>query len=143
MVQYTVDNESVAVIVRACAWQGRFIFFTPHATRTPRGWMRCFNILIGRWNGRFRDSPFYNDILSGVSASIPTHATRARSMYLYLCLKYILVFRALCCPENHHLRMYNILFCYLTLSYFYFRFYDYLYLQFISRINHFIKHGIF
>ena len=47
---------------RGCAWHGRFIFFTPPAT-AHGGWMRCFNILIGRRNGRFRDLAFYNDIL--------------------------------------------------------------------------------
>lgn len=37
-------------------------FFTPPAM-THGGWTRCFNILIGRRNGRFRDLAFYNDIL--------------------------------------------------------------------------------
>lgn len=55
------DNERQRV--EGCAWHGRFIFF--HTTRhDPRGLdARCFNILIGRRNGRFRDLAFYNDIL--------------------------------------------------------------------------------
>lgn len=39
------------------------LFFSHPTPGLTRGWTRCFNILIGRRNGRFRDLAFYNDIL--------------------------------------------------------------------------------
>jgi len=72
-------NQMCSRVVHTCSWNttaGRQrearsgavhdkvdLFFSHPTPGLTRGWTRCFNILIGRRNGRFRDLAFYNDIL--------------------------------------------------------------------------------
>lgn len=72
-------NQMRSRVVHTCSWNttvGRQrearsgavhdkvdLFFSHPTPGLTRGWTRCFNILIGRRNGRFRDLAFYNDIL--------------------------------------------------------------------------------